>query len=177
MAITPKEHCQGMQRVYGHQLCKRLKENILQHDKVLEMERNLLLMKNSLEARIKEDCKEFLKLDDGYKYRKMTEFNYYIEDEDNGTSGTGVLVTHDLHDEVVEDRDRLDLEELEALQDEVDDENDSFFYCIDVAYLKDRDFELYNKVIITGGAKYGKSQICTIEKVVDKMPLLKVHHK
>ena len=102
----------------------------------------------------------------------MTEFNCYIEDEDNGTSGTGAQVTHDLRDEVVEDREGLDLEELEALQDEVDDENDIFFDCVDAVYLKDRDFELYDKVIITGGTKYDKSQICTIEKVADKMPLL-----
>ena len=169
MTITPRQHRQGMQRVYGHQLCKRLKENILQHDKVLEMERNLLLMKNSLEARIKEDREEFLKLDDGYKFRKLGEFKRYIEDEDTREdNGTKTQVTHDLR----EGEEGLGSKELEALQDEVDDENDTFFDCVDVVYLKDRNFELYDKVVVTGGTKYGNSQICTIEKEADKMPLL-----
>ena len=54
-----EKYCQGLQRVYGHQLCKCLIENILQYDKVLEMKRNLAFMKNSLEARIKEDQEDF----------------------------------------------------------------------------------------------------------------------
>ena len=54
----------------------------------------------------------------------------------------------------------------------MDEENHTFFDCVDVVYLKDRDFELYDKVVVAGGTKYGNSQICTIEKVADKMPLL-----
>ena len=126
-------------------------------------------MKNSLEARIKEDREEFLKLDDGYKFRKLGEFKRYIEDEDTrDDNGTGTQVTHDLR----EGEEGLGSRELEALQDEVDDENDTFFDCVDVVYLKDRNFELYDKVVVTGGTKYGNSQICTIEKEADKMPLL-----
>ena len=49
-------------------------------------------------------------------------------------------------------------------------DDDHFFDCVDLkAKEKHRKFRRYDKVVITGGTKYGASEVCTVMAVKKKM--------
>ena len=59
--------------------------------------------------------------------------------------------------------------ELDDLQEKVDD-NDEFFYCVYMVYhTKDKNLKKNDKVLVTGGTKYGSTQLRTVIEVTAKM--------
>ena len=159
----PKEYLEQ-----AEELCLRLKLGIEQYESLLEMEESLQDMKKTLEISIEKARAEFLTLDDDIKERMMAEFGRFLGD------GIG-----DVQRNVREEEGEVtggvesDQDSLEDLQDKVDDEmDDTFFDVVNLEYLKCREFKVYDKVVIKGGTKFGKSEICTIEKMANKRPLL-----
>ena len=60
-------------------------------------------------------------------------------------------------------------DELDELQEKLDD-NDEFFDCVDMVYhTKDKHLKKNDKVLVTGGTKYGSTQLCTVIEVTAKM--------
>ena len=55
------------------------------------------------------------------------------------------------------------------MQEKVDD-NDEFLYCVDMVYhTKDKKLKKNDKVLVTGGTKYGSAQLCTVIEVTAEM--------
>ena len=63
-------------------------------------------------------------------------------------------------------------DELDELQEKLDD-NDEFFDCVDMVYhTKDKHLKKNDKVLVTGGTKYGSTQLCTVIEVTAKVSIV-----